>query len=497
MRFKLLIFLLCCFLQLQGQDDKVYLIDPIVEVPDNQMMSRFFASDQKDWGWAMMNPQIYFNAGYTGKGTVFFVIDTGIESEHEDLKGKVIGRKNFTADKTVENGHGTWCASRIASPENGFGVVGIAPGAVLYDLQVLDGSGSGSTSNVAAAYRYAADVQLPAPYNKWKRVTTASLGSPSRSLELEEALKYANSKGVLNFCAAGNSYKEGQNTVNCPGCFSDYSITVAANDQQKQPAYFSSAGPEVDITAPGVSLNGAWTGNSYRLSSGTSMATPAAAAAFALFAEKNPQLSGQVLVEAFYKEYATDIHAQGFDIRTGHGLVALEKYFNVQPPSKDTQPDEPQPEKTYKSRVVSIPIRASFDNILFKSQGDGVFRLLSIGGIVVEYKTSESASIAYTRINEATNQFFANRGFILPDNQADMDFAFGWAAFFYRMILKNQGFDVTISEAWVAEGQTNDRTLIYYTKAYPIGKVGSLEKMVNSLKAKRLVRKQEARTLIW
>lgn len=471
--------------KLSAQEGDVYLIDPIIEVPDNRMMARFFAQDTKDWGWTMMDPQVYHQAGYTGEGTVFFVIDTGVESEHEDLKGKVIGRKNWTLDKQVTHGHGTWCASRIASPDNGFGVVGIAPGSVIYDLQVLDGRGTGSTTNVAAAYRFAADVQLPAPYNNWRRVTTASLGSPSKSDELEKAMQYANSKGVVNFAAAGNSYREGENTVNCPGCYTEYAVTVAANDQQKQPAYFSSAGPEVDVTAPGVSLNGAWTGNSYRISSGTSMSTPAVAAALALFSQKNPQLSGQKLVEAFFKEFATDAYTPGFDNRTGHGIVILPKYFNGETePPQDTLPPTPDPEKVYKERVVMIPIRREFKNLLFKSNNSNQFRFLSLGGIVVEYKTTKSVEEAYECMQESTAEFFTNRGVILPEDQETPDYAASWLAFFYRLLSHYQGYDVTIREAWGAEGDT----LFYYHKDHEIKNTGF---------GGFLKRKPKAKTLNW
>ena len=170
-------------------------------------------------------------------------------------------------------------------------------------------------------------------------------------------------------------------------------------------------------------------------------------------------------------------------------------FFNQTPPNnpeppKDTTPTTPPP-PALKSRVVSIPIVANYENIPFKGSSDGAFRFIGMGGLIVEYRTTEPANVAYKRIQQATNDFFRNRGYVLPQNQADMDFAAGWVAYFYRMILRQQGLDVTISSGWVSEEAT-DRTLVFYTKAFPVGTNGASVKVF-----KREVRRGNAKVVTW
>lgn len=490
--FALLYGLLLVF-SLRAQEKDVFLIDPIIEVPSPLQLFRFSQSETKDYGFTMMDPTKFHLNGFKGQGVVVFVIDTGIESEHEDLKGTVIGRKNYTSDKTVTNGHGTWCASRIASPENNIGVVGIAPGVVLYDLQVLDGNGSGSSANVAAAYRDAADIVLPAPYQNWKRVTSASLGSYSPMPEVEKAMYYAFTKGVVHVAAAGNNYSEGSNTINYPGKYKEYAITVGALDALKQPAYFSSAGAELDISAPGVSLDGAWTGGSYRKASGTSMATPGVAGAVALMLQKNPDLKGHAVVEAFTNKYATDVFASGYDVRTGYGLVYLPKYYDAteipDKPDDPTPPDttKPAPPVVLKSRVLSIPIEGEFTIMYGKSSG-GAFRFAKVAGIVVEYQTTEPVEVAKNTIQRAVQSYHTNRGYVLPDNQFSTDFAVGWADYFMNMILKSQGITARMKYAWASEDfPAGRRVVIYYDNHFP----------VSAKEATKLVKQLKVKTLTW
>lgn len=457
----------------RAQDD-VFLIDPIIEVPSEETLTRFSTMELKDWGWTMMNPTQFHNAGHKGAGTVIFVIDTGIEADHEDLRGKVIGRRNWTSDTEVTNGHGTWCASRIAALENGLGGIGIAPDVVLYDLQVLSGSGSGSSTNVAAAYRYAADVQLPAPYNSWLRVTSASLGSSSPMTSVQQAMDYANAKGVIHVAAAGNSYREGENTVNCPGCYERNSITVAAIDTRKAPAYFSSAGEQVDVAAPGVSLDGAWTGGTYRKASGTSMATPAVAASIALFRNENPDLNSQELAEAFVKKYATDAHTPGFDTRTGHGIVLLPAYFGQSPPNDPGEPNDPptdpdpdpDPVKPVKARIVTIPIQGKF-NVLWKGSSAGKFSITEVFALTVEYRTDEPLDRAVQRAQEAVEDYFTNRGYVLPDECATDDWAVGYAAYFMNLILGKEGMRVNLVNCYGTSASANT---LYYSDENPVRK---------------------------
>lgn len=479
MKHKLLISLFLLFVSAwaKGQDRRVHLIDPIVEpITTNRELSVIKANEIKDWGWNMVNPLVFHNQSYKGEGVIVFIIDTGVDRGHEDLKGKVLeaASKNFRGGIVGDqNGHGSWCASRIASPENGLGVIGIAPNAILADLSVLDASGSGSSSSVAAAYRWAADVKLPAPYDKYRRITSASLGSPSGLPELEAAVKYASSKGVINIVAAGNEGYNGSNTIGYPGRYDAYCITVAACDQQRQPAYFSSGGNELDVTAPGVQLLGAYKG-SYAYLSGTSMATPCVAGLIALIVQKyGDKVATHAQAESYLKKFATDLIPEGEDVRNGAGLTEAKPYYNNTPdgtspePPIDTTPTPPTP-VALKQRILSVSVDGEF-TILYGKASGGKFRFANIAGLLVEYTTTETVEIATARINKAVKDFYTNRGFVLPDDQFDTDFAAGWAEYFMQMILKQNGLVAKTKYAWVSEVlDDGTRNLIYYDKSFPV-----------------------------
>ena len=88
----------------------------------------------------------------TGAGVQVAVIDTGIYLTHPDLKANILGGKNCSTGSSKNysdgNGHGTHVAGTIAAINNGVGVVGVAPGAKLWSVRVLNNSGSGSWSSV-------------------------------------------------------------------------------------------------------------------------------------------------------------------------------------------------------------------------------------------------------------------------------------------------------------------------------------------------------------
>ena len=218
----------------------------------------------KDWGYNYVNPEFFWNQGHKGKGVVVFVIDTMDTTDHPDVEPFLIKEACISYVQEPngdQNGHGTWCASRVAL---------LAPECKIVGIKGLGGGGSGSSTNIAKAYTYSADVQLPAPYNTWRRVTTASLGSSSAMPDVEAAIKYASGKGVLHIAASGNSgYQEGKDTINWPARYDDYVLAVAAHDSNEARGNFSSVGDENDITAPGVLLDGAWKNKGFAKISGT------------------------------------------------------------------------------------------------------------------------------------------------------------------------------------------------------------------------------------
>lgn len=221
------------------------------------------------------------------------VIDTGIELSHPDLNV----HKNVSFVRRVQtgnddNGHGTHVAGTVAALDNLIGVVGVAPGARLWAVKVLDRNGSGNLSDVIKGVDYvtanSADIE----------VANLSLGG-GNSLALNAAIADSVAKGVVYVVAAGNSATNasGSSPANSPDvicvsamvdtngkCFVDGgqgpSTSYGADDTF---ATFSNYGSVVDIAAPGVNVLSTYTGQSYAVLSGTSMASPHVAGAVALY----------------------------------------------------------------------------------------------------------------------------------------------------------------------------------------------------------------------
>lgn len=203
----------------------------------------------------------------SGSGVKVGVIDTGIDTDHPDLKENLVGCLNFISSrKTCEddNGHGTHVSGIIAARNNNLGVVGVAPEAKIYALKVLDRRGGGYLSDVIEGLDWAVSNHL--------QVVNMSLGTSSDVASLREAVKRVNAAGIIQVAAAGNS-GPGANTVNYPAKYPEV-IAVAALDSAGYVPSWSSRGPEVDLAAPGVNINATYLSGQYKVLSGTSMSAP-------------------------------------------------------------------------------------------------------------------------------------------------------------------------------------------------------------------------------
>jgi subtilisin len=230
------------------------------------------------------------------------IIDTGIDFEHPDLN--VVGGVNCSGGspfnaKCATGGdddhyHGTHVAGTVAAIDNGEGVVGVAPGARLHAVKVLNSNGSGYTSWIVAG------IDWVAANSATIEVANMSLGGSGFSQAEYDAIQGAVTKGVAFAVAAGNSDADANNFS--PAAF-DNVLTVSAladfdgepgglgaptcrSDQDDTLADFSNWGSAVDIAAPGVCILSTFPieDGSYGTISGTSMASPHAAGALALLA---------------------------------------------------------------------------------------------------------------------------------------------------------------------------------------------------------------------
>ncbi|MFI7104506.1 S8 family peptidase [Streptomyces sp. NPDC050161] len=246
-------------------------------------------------------------AGLDGKGTAVAVLDTGVDAEHPDLKGRITGSKNFTDDASTDDvqGHGTHTASTVggSGAASGGRKKGVAPGTGLLIGKVLDDTGSGSTSWIISGMQWAVDQHAD--------VVSMSLGSPEATDCTDPmgqaAQEFAKNTKTLFVVAAGNA-GPAEPSVSSPGCAPGV-LTVGAVDRDESTAPFSSRGPVLtthtlkpEIAAPGVGISAASAGGrgalAYRAMSGTSMATPHVAGAAAVVRQAHPDWTAQQVKSA-------------------------------------------------------------------------------------------------------------------------------------------------------------------------------------------------------
>lgn len=250
-----------------------------------------------------------------GAGVIVAVIDSGVDYNHPELAGQLwvnpgeAAGNNRDDDKDgiiddvhganfINNtgyiyddaGHGTHVSGIIAAAaNNGNGGVGLAPGAKIMALKVLDSMGNGSLNAAVKAIRYAVDHGAKVINTSW----TMSIGSPS----LQSAMAYAASKNVVVVTAAGNENTNNNIIPSYPGSYHYTNVlTVGAVDSSGRLADFSNYGSSsVDIAAPGVGILSTVPG-SYDTWDGTSMASPYVAATAALIASLRPDYSAAQIV---------------------------------------------------------------------------------------------------------------------------------------------------------------------------------------------------------
>jgi subtilisin family serine protease len=231
------------------------------------------------------------------------VIDTGISTSHPDLN--VVGGRICNGSTFNDlNGHGSHVAGIIAARDDGNGVVGVAPGARLWAVRVLNSSGSGTFSQIICGADFvtanAATIE----------VANMSLGGSgfdpgtgcSTGDALHDAICRSVQAGVTYVVAAGNNNANAANTV--PAAYNEVITVSALADFNGQPgggaaptcrsdvddtrADFSNFGADVDIMAPGVCILSSYRGTGFATLSGTSMASPHVAGAAALYKSTHP-----------------------------------------------------------------------------------------------------------------------------------------------------------------------------------------------------------------
>ena len=224
------------------------------------------AAKQKS-GWSITAFNLPDTWQFTqGEGVKVAILDTGCDLDHPDLVDNLLpGINLIDTNKQPEddNMHGTHVTGIVCAENNEIGMVGIAPKSKVIPVKVLEANGSGDLDTVAAGIKWAVD--------NGADIIGMSLGSPRPTDQLTESIKYAESKGVPIFCAAGNAGKTRE--IFYPANYPE-TIAVGSIDENFDRSVFSNTGDNLDFMAPGKEIFSTVPDNWYSVLSGTSMACP-------------------------------------------------------------------------------------------------------------------------------------------------------------------------------------------------------------------------------
>ena len=299
------------------------------------------------WGLDKISAKKVWATGVSGKSSIIMaVVDSGLDLTHADIIDNLYANPSETAGNGVDddgNGyiddtvgwdfvnsdndptddylHGTHVAGTIAATgNNGIGMAGVMWKAQILPVKVLGADGSGDTANTVNAIMYAVD--------QGADVINISIKSGGGS-ELEAAVEYASSLGVVIVASAGNDATDAMNQA--PAMYDDV-ITVASSSSSDELSSSSNFGAKIDVAAPGVdilsllaadgtvsSTSSNVVGTNYLRISGTSMAAPHVSGVVGLLLAKDPTLTAEEVRQAIRQ--TDDIGDSGWDEDTGYGRL--------------------------------------------------------------------------------------------------------------------------------------------------------------------------------
>lgn len=360
------------------------------------------------------------------------VIDSGINYDHEIFEGRILeGGRNFCPDYPEETkntaiddaGHGSHCAGIICSSTNDN--VKILP------VKSLDINGYADMYTIFCGMMYAIECDVD--------IISMSLGAYGRSNLISEAVDLAYENGITVCVAAGNE------SVSCLDSYSAISelekcVVISAVDEELNPSSYSNY-QNIDFAAPGDAICSASAEGRYEteLMSGTSMATPFAAACFANVLSYDNTLSSEEVYD-IVKANAVDLCEPGYDDQTGWGMVSL-KNFRMSA-ERDEPENEGENSETEQYRITNGVLR-SFDTegieILdlaelvrqkkmpeFSEVGPGVFANSTIKEVILPDSVKTISSSAFencSKLKKVTSkaEFIKDKAFFNCTYLAELD----------------------------------------------------------------------------
>ncbi|MBU0727692.1 S8 family serine peptidase, partial [Patescibacteria group bacterium] len=291
--------------------------DPSVQyVEPNYIMSIQSVNDpsyEQQWALSKIGIEEVWSETQGASGVVIAVLDTGIDYSHPDRPKNIVAGYDFINDDSNpqdDHGHGTFVSGVIAAnTNNSTGIAGICQNCSIMPVKVMDGSGMGTYADVANGIVWSAD--------NGADIINLSIGGYAYSQILQDAVNYAQSKGVLVIAAGGN---QGVSSPLYPAAYSNV-IGVGATTQDDEKWSRSNYGSYIDISAPGVSIYGLSLG-SYRSQTGTSATAPHIAGIAGLLMSKNQALSPNLIVQQLYQN-TVDLGIEGKDYSFGYGRIGF------------------------------------------------------------------------------------------------------------------------------------------------------------------------------
>ena len=332
--------------------ESLRIIDDITSIVDNEEVmtaqqhgDRLLQRNQElmPYGIDLLRaPEVWEEFGTSGEGVVVCVLDSGVEASHPDLD--VLGYEGSELvqpwDEDNQSGHGTHVTGTINAVQNGFGIVGVAPGAEVIFGRVFDDDGFFHSSDIIAG--------LEACRDSGASIVNLSLGGPGMSRREQIMMEsFFENDNIVTVAATGNS---GNFELNFPAAY-DYVVGVAAVDRNGNRARFSTRNAKIDVAAPGVDVASTYPGGRYAYLSGTSMASPHVAGTVALMRSVNPDATP---IDIFLALRATAVKEGDPDTSLGFGIV--DAFAAVQEISgQNPTPVAPTPVPT-PAPVITVPV---------------------------------------------------------------------------------------------------------------------------------------------
>jgi len=332
--------------------------------PNYRVSARTTPNDEAyplQWHYPLINLPAAWQVTNGNPEVIVAVVDTGVLSDHPDLRGQLVPGYDFIRDpesagdgdgidpdaEDIGTGdlsgdfHGTHVTGTVAAAGNNrIGVVGAAWGVRVMPLRALGNDGAGTSYDIGQAVRFAAGLAndsgtLPA---QRADIINLSLGGEGFSQFNRDLYREVRRRGISVVAAAGN---EASSEPDYPASYADV-FSVSAIDAQRNLAPYSNRGSSIDLAAPGGDSGNDVTGDgypdgvlstgaadasfAYTFISGTSMATPHVSAVLALMKSVNPQLSADNIASLLAAgELTDDAGDPGRDDEFGVGIINARK----------------------------------------------------------------------------------------------------------------------------------------------------------------------------